>query len=261
MRRIPLLCLIVGLLPTSGAGQATPPPRGGLVEASGFSHRVSNDFGHWSGGRLRAVLPAGRGNVFYLEGTAQRAFGDEGAYAAVAHQHSFGDSWISYVGVGGGTGKFYFPELRLDATLTRKLLASHRLLATIGGTWVRSKDVYRDRAVQASLTGYLSAVVVVEAGGRVNWSTPGDVASQRAFLALTLGRAGSHYVVLRGAGGSEGYQLTGSGATAQKFNSAEASIAWRQWLGARLGFVLGGEWYDSPFYTRTGVQLGLFASW
>lgn len=261
MRTAPLLCLVALVVPATGLAQSDTPRSGGMVEASGFAHRVSNGFGNWSGGRLRAVLPLGRSDVLYLEGTGQRAFGDEGVFGSVAHQHSFGDGWISFLGAGGGTGEFYFPELRLDAALSRKLLASRRLVATIGGTWVRSKAAYRDRAAQASLTGYLGPTVVVEAGARLNWSTPGDVASQRGFLALTLGRAGSRYVVLRGAAGSEGYQLTGSGATEQKFNSTEAAISWRQWLGGTLGFVLGGEWYDNPFYTRTGVQLGLFAGW
>jgi len=261
MRGCLLLCITALLVPAIGSAQAPPVLRGGTIEASGFVHQVTNDFGDWRGGRLRVVLPAGARNVFYLEGVGQRAFGDDGAYASLAHQHAFGDSWISYLGVGGGTGEFYFPDVRVDASLGRKLLPSRRLLVTVGGTWVRSKDVYRDRALMASLTGYLGRAAVLEAGGRFNWSTPGDVASQRGYLALTLGTTGSRYLVVRGAAGSEGYQLTGSGTTERKFNSSEASISWREWLGSRAGIVVGAEWYDNPFYTRTGVQLGLFAGW
>ncbi len=256
------LVLVAGLLAPQGvAGQAAPVLRGGLVELGGFSHRVTNSYGNWSGVRLRAVLPVGPGSVFYLEGVGQRAFHDEGIYTSGAIQQAIGGDWIGYLGVGGGTGDFYFPDLRVDATLTRKLLPSRRLLISVGGTWVRSKDVYRDRTATAAITAYLGSAVVVEAGGRFNWSTPGEVTSRRGALALTMGRAGQRYLVLRGAGGTEAYQLTGSNATEQKFTSTEASLSWREWLGTRVGFVLGGEWYDNPYYTRTGVQLGLFAGW
>lgn len=245
---------------TPAAGQ-DPPLRGGIVEASGFFHRVTNDFGDWRGGRLRAVLPAGARAVFYLEGVAQRAFGDDGTYGTAAWQQALGNDWITYVSAGAGTGEFFFPELRLDAQLTRKLLASRRLLVSIGGTWVRSKDVYRDRTAVASLTGYLGSSAVLEVSGRFNWSTPGDLASQRGAVALTLGRAGQRYVVLRGGAGTESYQLTGAGQVERSFSSTEASLSWREWLGRRTGVIVVGEWYDNPFYTRTGAQVGVFVGW
>lgn len=249
------------LLPATIRAQEAPAPRGGMLEAAGFAHDVSNGFGHWRGGRLRAVVPAGRRSVVYLEGLAQRAFRDDGLYGSAALQQALGDDWIAFAGVGAGSGDLVLPELRVDALLTRKLLASRRLLATVGGTWVRSKDVYRDRTAVVSLTGYLGGAAVLEVGGRFNWSTPGDVRSQRGQAALTLGRSGQRFVVLRAGHGSEAYQLTGSGATERKFTSSEAAITWRQWLGRHAGVLVGGEWYDNPFYTRTGVQLGLFAAW
>jgi YaiO family outer membrane protein len=220
------------LAPTVGEAQSVPPAlRGGMLEASGFVHQVTNGFGDWHGARLRAVVPAGSRSVFFLEGVGQRAFRDDGFYATVAHQLAAGDDWITYLGIGAGSGEFVFPDLRVDATVTRKLLPSRRLLVSVGGTWVRSKDVYRDRTAVAALTGYLGATAVLEVGGRFNWSSPGEVASQRAYAALTLGRSGRRYLVLRGAGGSEAYQLTGSGATEHKFNSTEASLSWRECLG------------------------------
>lgn len=262
MTRRWLLPCLAALLAGAGAldGQSAP-LRGGMVEASGFFHAVTQDFGDWRGGRLRTVLPAGRRDVFYLEGVAQRAFGDDGVYGTASWQHAFGDDWIGYLGAGAGSGEFFFPDLRLDAMLTRKLLASRRLLVSAGGTYVRSKDVYRDRTAVVSLTGYLGATAVLEVSGRFNWSTPGDVTSQRGAMALTLGRAGQRYVVLRAGAGTESYQLTGPGEAERSFRSTEASVSWREWFGRHLGVVVGGEWYDNPFYTRTGVQVGGFVGW
>jgi YaiO family outer membrane protein len=258
VRRAAALLLLLG--PAHLQAQA-PELRGGLFELNGFAHHVSGDFGDWRGGRARLVVPAGSRDVFFIEGLGQRAFHDDGLYGALAHQHAFGDSWITFLSVGGGTGKFVLPDLRVDAMVTRKLLPSRRLLVTAGGSWVVSKDVYRDRAATGSVTMYLSDAAVLELGGRFNWSRPGDVASQRAQLALTLGRQGSRYLVIRGSAGTEAYQLTGSGATEQKFRSREAAVTWREWLGRRMGIAIGGEAYHNPFYTRTGVQVGLFTSW
>lgn len=256
-----VLTALVAMVPGLARAQEPAPLRGGMLEASGFAHWVTNEFGDWRGGRLRAILPAGRRDVLYLEGVGQRAFGDDGFYGSVSHQHALGDEWITFVSVGAGSGEFFFPEARVDAMLTRKLLASRRLLVSAGGTWVRSKDVYRDRTAVASVTGYLSPTAVLEVSGRFNWSTPGDLTSQRGAVALTLGRAGQRYLVLRGGGGGESYQLTGTGETERSFTSTEASISWREWLGRQTGFMIGGEWYDNPFYTRTGIQVGLFVGW
>lgn len=248
------------LVPVAASAHAQD-RRGGLLEVAGFAHHVSDQFGHWRGGRLRAVLPTGSQDVVYVEAMAQRAFNDDGQYASLAHQHAFGGSWSTFLSVAGGTGDFVLPDLRVDALLTRSLLPSGRLRLSAGGGWVVSKDVYRDRAALASLAAWLGDGVVLEAGGRFNWSRPGDVASRRAHVALTLGRDGTRYVVFRGGAGTEAYQLTGSGATERKFHSREVALSWREWLGHRVGVAVGGEWYRNPFYTRRGVQVGLFTSW
>jgi YaiO family outer membrane protein len=68
-------------------------------------------------------------------------------------------------------------------------------------------------------------------------------------------------IVIRGGGGTEGYQLTGDIETQRRFTSYEASVSWREWLSGRVGVFVAGEWYDNPFYTRTGVTLGVFRHW
>ena len=103
--------------------------------------------------------------------------------------------------------------------------------------------------------------MTAEAGLRVNWSWPDAVQTARAFGAVTLGRERQRLVVIRAGGGQEGYQLTGDVETQRKFSSYEASIGWRQWLEGHTGFIAGLEVYDNPFYTRTGVTLGIFRHW
>lgn len=237
----------------SGAGSS-------WVEAGGFYHHVSNDFGSWKGGYARAVLSSAR-NVWYVDARAQEAFRDSGVYGSLANVHVFSDRFYTQVGLGGGTGDYVLPDLRADASLNIKLGPSRTLVATLGGTWVESKDVFRDKAVFGSLSWYQSEVILVEIGGRLNWSEPNTVGSARGVASLTLGRMGTAVVTLRGSAGTEGYQLTGAPETLQKFRSQEASVSWRQWITGRIGTVVGGEWYHNPSYTRAGFTAGVFRAW
>lgn len=251
----------LGLVLSRGAAHAqSAPPGTSWVEAGGFYHPVSNGFGHWKGGYARAVLSGAR-DVWYLDAKAQEAFGDRGVYGALANVHTFGSRLYSQIGVGGGTGSYVLPDLRLDAALATKLGSDRSLVITAGGTFVKAKSIYEDRAAFGSLTWYAAAGVVAELGGRINWSDPNAVRSERAHAALTLGRSGRTLVALRGSAGTEGYQLTGAAATLRRFRSKEIGFTWRQWAGGRFGFVLGGEVYDNPFYTRAGASLGVFRGW
>ena len=240
------------------AAQRTP--GSSWIEAGGFYHHVSNDFGSWRGGYARAVL-AGARDVWYLDAKAQEAFRDKGVYGSLANVHTFGSRFYTQLGVGGGTGKYVLPDLRLDASLNFKLGSAKSLVLTAGGTYVKSKSVYTDKVAFGSLTWYATRSLLLEAGGRINWSDPGAVRSERVSGALTVGRVGAGLVTLRASAGTEGYQLVGPTVALQKFRSQEASLAVRHWVGHHLGVAVSGEWYHNPFYTRAGGSLGLFHAW
>lgn len=254
------LAVTLGLLSLRGsaAAQATA-PGASWVEAGGFYHRVSGGFGDWKGGYFRGVFSGAR-NVWYLDAKAQEAFRDSGVYGALANVHTFGSRVYSQVSVGGGTGTYVLPDLRLDAALAVKLGARKSVVVTGGGTMVKAKSVYQDRAVFGGLVWY-AGPAVVELSGRVNWSDPNSVRSERIGGAVTVGSAGRRLVVIRGSAGTEGYQLTGVNSTLRRFRSQEAGLSWREWTGPRFGLVLGGELYHNPFYTRAGVSLGVFRGW
>ena len=255
-----LLVVALGLLSLRGSATAQAPlPGASWVEAGGFYHRVSGAFGNWKGGYLRGVLSGAR-NVWYLDAKAQEAFGDRGVYGALANVHTFGSRVYSQVSVGGGTGTYVLPDLRLDAALAVKLGAGKSVVVTAGGTFVKAKTIYQDRAVVGGLVWY-AGPAVVELSGRVNWSDPNAVRSERVNGAVTLGSAGRRLVAIRGGAGTEGYQLTGVTATRRRFRSQEVGLSWREWTGARFGLVLAGELYHNPFYTRAGVSLGIFRGW
>jgi YaiO family outer membrane protein len=255
-------------LATASAGLTTPaeaqslPPQPGAswIEAGALAHHVSNDFGNWQGGYARAVL-AGARNVWYLDFKAQEAFRDDGVYGSIANVHTWTSFFYTQLGIGGGTGDFVLPALRQDLALNFKLGRLRSLVLTVGETYVNSQLVYEDKAFFASLFWYASGTVLVEAGGRINWSDPGSVTSGRASGTLTIGRLGKSQLTLRANAGSEGYQLTGVARTLRRFNSWEAGASWRAWLSRSWGVVIGDEWYHNPFYTRAGATVGLFRAW
>ncbi|HKP29567.1 MAG TPA: YaiO family outer membrane beta-barrel protein [Gemmatimonadales bacterium] len=242
------------------AGPAHAQRAAGWLQGDAFYHAVSNDFGDWKGVGIRAVLPSGPKNIWYGELVAQEAFNDRGVWVSAGNRHFFGPNWFTFASLGGGTGDYYLPDLRADASVGHAWLEKKNLVTILGATYVNSKDIYEDFALLGSVAAYFPGVTA-EAGLRINWSNPDAVRTQRVWGAVTLGQERKRLIVIRGGGGSEGYQLTGDVETQQRFQSYEASIGWRQWLEGHTGFIAGLEVYHNPFYTRTGVTLGVFRHW
>lgn len=254
------LAAALALVPVTLLGQTANPFGRSWLRVTAGADAVSHGYGDWTSLEIRTAIAAGSRDLILAESRWQRAFGDRGVYGGIGIRHGFGRRWFTTTTIGGGTGAFNLPELRFDASLHRKLLASDRLIATAGFTAVRSKDVYRDRAGFGSLT-YYWPTVVVEGGVRINWSNPGSEQSARGFGAVTLGRSGERRVVLRGNAGEESYQLIGIQPALRSFSSQEAGAEWEEWLGTRWSVIVGAEWYHNPFYRRTGGRLGVARHW
>jgi YaiO family outer membrane protein len=231
-----------------------------FVEAGAFYQPVTEGFGDWKGGYARAVVTSQK-NAWYLEAKSQEAFRDRGSYGSISNVHTLSDRVYSQLGIGGGTGGYVLPDLRVDGALSLKLGHSKAVVVTVGATLVAAKQDFSDKAAFGTLTWYVGPGVVAEIGARFNSSNPGGVGSGRGTVALTLGRVGRHLVVLRGGAGTEGYQLTGGAAALRRFKSQEAGVSWRQWIARRWGLVFGADWYHNPFYTRAGLTIGGFRAW
>jgi YaiO family outer membrane protein len=249
---------------------AQRPAASARIDVVGTTQKVTNGFGDWNGIAVRGLAKPSAGMTWYGEFISQKAFGDQAVYGSIANLHTLGSSWYGFLGIGGGSGDFVFPDLRLDYTLSRKWGASQRFITNVGGTFVDAKNGYQDVAGMGSLTTYLTDAAVLEIGGRYNRSTHTSeddavdnpaVNTGRAFAALTLGTEGSQYFVLRGSTGREGWQVISPTTTLRKFTSHEASASWRRWIGARGGFLIQGDYYKNDVYQRSGVSLGLFGQW
>lgn len=253
--RLPLWCaLALGV-----AAGAEAQDRSQIL-VSGFHHRVSDGFGHWSGAAARLTLSGSR-SAWYVDAKGQRAFGDEGVYGAVTFVGDLTSRLFVSAGLGSGTGDFVFPDLRADAAVHVKLGSARRVVVFAGGTLVNAKLGFEDLAGFGGVTWYASSQAVLEVGGRLNWSDPGGVRSERVNASATLGRTGGRLVVVRGNAGREGYQLAGLGQVLRRFDSHEGEVLWQEPLARRWSLVLGGTWYHNPFYDRAGASIGLAHGW
>ncbi|QEM68230.1 YaiO family outer membrane beta-barrel protein [Geobacter sp. FeAm09] len=231
------------------------------VEITGKYHLISNSCDDWRGGEARASIVVGKDDVFLFDFLAQNAFRDDGIYGSVVDMHTWSEDWYSQVAVGTGSGQFYFPDIRGDASLSKKWLPSRNLITTLGGGFSKAKDVHCDMYLLASITAYFPRVFIVEAGTRITWSNPGEVRSERGFGVVTYGADHNRYVTLRYEGGKEGYQAIGSSTFIVDFTSQEASLSWREWIAKNYGTVTKIEYYNNPFYSRTGLTFGVFYEW
>lgn len=252
-----MTALITLVVPAAAHAQATLSATAGRwVEAGAFHHAVSKGYGDWDGAYLRAVLPAGARDIVYADAVHQRAFGDRGSYVALADRHEWGAGFFTIAGGGRGFDARFFPAWRADASAGQRFGARKNIVATLGGSYVKSQDVYEDYAATSSLSLYLTGIVI-EAGARYNTSTPGDVHALRGYTAITAVPSPRRSIALRLGGGEEGYQLLGAQSLLQRFTSQEASLAWRERVASHWGLVLQADGYRNPFYTRTGGTLGI----
>jgi YaiO family outer membrane protein len=148
----------------------------------------------------------------------------------------------------------------LDGQVSKKWFAKGQLVTSVGGGYFDSKDTHRDSSVAVGAVYYFNAPWIVQSAVRWNRSTPGSVVSRSQFLALTQGREGKHFIVLRGAFGREAYQAIGPETVLVDFSSYEVSTTWKQWLGDDWGLNTVAEYYKSHVYQRTGVSIGFFKS-
>jgi YaiO family outer membrane protein len=228
-----------------------------FVEAGGSYEELSNNFGRWSGGYLRAVMTTGK-NTWNVELNGEHEFGDAGVYMDAGDTYNFNDSWYAALTFGTSVGGFFWPRSRVDGFLNRKWLARKQMITTFGFGYDHAKDVHSDHSFFIGTTYYFQKPWIIEDGIRFNISSPGTVFSPSGFIAVTQGRDKQHYLTVNLGVGQEAYELVGPAALLSRFPSQTASLTWRQWVGKNWGFDLVADFYHNPFYHRGGGSLGFF---
>jgi|GEM_PF-1204758 len=233
---------------------------GGWIEANAFAQSVSNGFGNWQGAYLRAVRPSAR-DTWYVDGLALRAFNESGAQLGVAHRHDWSGRVFHLLGANVGNGASILPRARADGAIGLRFGPARRLQATAGLSYVKSVATLSDLAGVASLAWYAPHNLVIDIGGRYNTSRPGNIHSHRLSTTVMWTPSAKRSLSARLIGGSEGWQIVRTGITLTRFHSNEASLAWREKISAHSALSAQADWYTNPFYTRSGVTLGVARYW
>ena len=251
-----------GLIQTAPATLATAPAlseadmQRSLELSTGFQN-LSAGFGNWRDVTLRGTygLPS---HVLQGELSLNRRFNKDGAFIGLSDTYTINDDWYANLAVGFGDGAFYLPRYRVDATLYKKWLPKRNLVTSIGVGQYKAPDGHTDNSLSLGLVYYFDAPWVAELGLRANSSNPGAIKTQQQFLALTYGRVKENVVTVRHAWGNEGYQTIATNAQLVNFASKESSITLRSWFAPRTGLLLSANRYSSPFYIRSGLNVGIF---
>ena len=229
----------------------------GTVEIGYGESRLSAGYGPWKDVYARAQLASGA-DVWRVEATHRRAFGDSGLFVGTGITHLIDQSWYGSLGVGTSAGGFFFPRVYAGAALARKWLARRQLVTTSALGYYGQKDAHRDLLWTGSAIYYFAHPAIVETGVIVGRSSPGGVVSQTPFVSAILGRPRQRTFTARLAAGREAYQRIGADRALVAFSSQALSVGWREVIAADAGIAVQLDHYRNPAYRRTGLTAGVF---
>ena len=116
----------------------------GEFELGGIYYDLSDNFADTSGVYARGRLGPYGPNEWRAELVQLDRFDDDGLFAAVGNIHQFNEEWFSDIAIGSSSGGFFFPELRIDATLNKRWLEGLNLVTSVGVTYFDAKDIHTD---------------------------------------------------------------------------------------------------------------------
>jgi YaiO family outer membrane protein len=242
---------------SSARAQPPRPPSRATVEIGYGESRLTAGYGQWQDVSARALFASGA-DVWRVEASHRRAFGDSGLYVGTGVTHTIDRSWYGSLGVGTSAGGFFFPRVYAGAALGRKWLARRQLVTTSALSYYGQKDAHRDLLWTGSVIYYFSRPAVVETGVIVGRSSPGAIMSQTPFVAATVGRPRERTFTARLAAGREAYQRIGADRALVAFSSQALSLGWREVIAADAGIFVQLDHYRNPVYRRTGLFAGVF---
>ena len=221
-------------------------------------YKVTHDFGDTFGQFANVQYQSDPWNRWSFGVQHAEAFHDDGQAISFGNTHIFNENWYTDIGIGFGSSASFLTQYRVDADINRAWLPRRNFITTVGISWDQAAKIYEDKALLLSAAYYFQDPWVVQAGVKLNDSTPGDVFSPSGFAAVTYGKQ-KHYLITGRVGiAHEAYQLIGPAALQNAFNSESLGVTLRQWCGEDWGFNAGTELYHNPFYNRTGGVLSVF---
>ncbi len=231
---------------------------GGSLEANALYYDLSDGFAPTSGVNLRGRLGPVGNDEWLAELAYLDRFDDTGTFGQVGNIHQFDDRWFSQLYLASSAGGFFWPEFRIDASLSRRMLARRNLVVTAGVAYFDAKDIHSDTGYRLETIYYTTTPWVFQAGVTYNVSEPGSVGSTSGYAAVSHVTDGTRILSARVGAGHQAYQPLQADSFQVDIPFTSVRVTWKEWVGARWGVQLAADSYLSDVYDQHGVEVGLF---
>lgn len=263
MIRLLRLLAFALLVPAPALAQAPDggrsPFAGATMELAGRYEHLTDQFAPTRTAGLTLVVPQSPTVWWRGEVIAGEHLGQGDVLVSLAHTRDLSERVYASAALSGSPGDaLALPAARLDAMVYGRFGAKKQLVMGVGGFAHRAHDEHRDVGVTAEMQWYARDGLVVQAGGRLMHSNPGDAPGRHVYASVMLGREGRRFVAVRAGVSHEAYQVLHPLNTYVNFPSREASLTWREWTGHRSGLLAAVSVYQSPYFTRTSATVGVF---
>lgn len=230
-------------------------PEKGALEFVGGTGHMTNGYGPSNGSILRGMLVTDQGVV---QGSIEELsrFGYSGKYGTASLTRDLSPDYYMTVGAGLGSSEL-FSRWRVDVNGYRKFGPDQRFVVGLGTYYAKGQDEGRsDQGVSLSGIAYFTNLVV-EAGLRLNQASPGMIAGPSQYVAATIGNDNTQALVLSAIHTREAYQVLSTGTALANYESHTLSAQWRQRITPSWMLLIGGTYYENPYYIRTVAEAGL----
>ena len=228
------------------------------IDGGGIYYNVSEDLDDTHGEYLRVYFDASTSDAFTFDITRLDRFDDEGTQFTVGNIHQFSERWFTQLSVAGSAGGFFWPDVRVDGSVSRRWFNDKRLVTTLGGGYFDAKDVHEDLRAYVDAAYYFERPFVLQGGFQINISDPGSVDSTSGYVAASYVRKKSRIVSIRGGIGDQAYQAITATNFVVDFPYHSVRATWREWVGKTWGINIAAEHYSSEVYDQNGFELGFF---
>ncbi len=231
------------------------------MEATGFDHVVSNDFGHWAGTGIGLSYRQSERLTVSGDVILQRRPGETESlfvFGSLVNWSKWFYTNLTLSGGGPDNPAAFFPRFRYDATANLKIPPLPGLILTVGLTRLYFGNPVNGRVSRAGAIYYWRDFVFQ---GSLNFNNvrPGNQKSKSVSGAVQYGREGSYWVGLVAGGGREAWQTLALTPQDVEFSSYSISVFVRKWLGPSYGIAAAYSYsLKRTAYQTNGLEMKFF---
>jgi YaiO family outer membrane protein len=223
------------------------------VEFEVAHSELSNGYADWNDVNILNYF-LWRHEQFVIETDYKSHFEASAVVIGITDTHTYNPLWYQDFSLSYATNNAILPGYVLYTELHRKFLRDESLVGGIGVGHNVNESPYSDTYGLMEATYYLGGPISLQAGMRLNNSSPGDVFTTRYFgnVNFLYDRFDGY---LRYETGREGYTVIGENEFENKFSSHEEEALLHYWYTARQGVGLRIDFYESDVYNRNEIAL------